>query len=276
MIRRGGPWQGAAQASWYAEFCDRFGMYGEVARALVAALELSVSARVCDLGSGTGVSAAAVLSALGPAGRVVGLDPAERMVAAAQARVADGRARFCAGEAADAAALPEAPFDAAITNSVIWLCEPIQATLVALGRALRPGGRLGVSIPAELLGQVEHLLSPEALRVSAALAPLRQVASLVPASATPAPSTPPGLGSLEAFTSLLAEAGFSSVAVRVFSRISPAEEQRAWLGQPVVLTGLVGSAEPAVLARARERLRSAVPDGLAVEQRWLLITATRP
>jgi SAM-dependent methyltransferase len=272
MTQRGGPWQGAGQASWYAEFCDRFAMYGEVARALVGALEPSRAARVADLGSGTGVSATAALGVLGPAGRVVGVDPAARMVEAARARVADARARFCVGEAGDLAAMPEAPFDVATVGSAIWLCEPVEASLTALGRALRPGGRLGLSVPAEYLGHYEHLVSPQALSVSAALASLR--GDTPPPSAAPAP--PAGLGSLEGFTSLLAVAGFSSVAATVFSRISPAPEQRAWLGQPVVLAGLLGTDDPAALARARERLWAALPDGLAVEQRWLLITATRP
>ncbi len=276
MTAGAGPWQAQAQASWYARFCERFPMYSEVARGLVAALDPSAAARVADLGAGTGVSADAILAALGPSGRVVGVDPAEPMVTAARKRVGDRRARFEVGDAAALATMPEAPFDAALASSVIWLCPSLPAALAALYAALRPGGRLGLSVPAEYLGQSQHLLSAPALEVAAALARLRAAA---PKRAAPSPSPtplPPGLGSLDAFEVTLASSGFSLVTTSRFSRWSPAEEQLAWLGQPVVLSGLVHSDDPATLEHARQQLRATLPPELKVEQRWLLITATRP
>ncbi|MEZ4269632.1 MAG: methyltransferase domain-containing protein [Myxococcota bacterium] len=255
-------------------------MYSEVARALVTALQLSAAARVADLGAGTGASTQAVLAALGPDGRVVGVDPAERMVTAARQRITDPRARFVVGDASALVTMPEAPLDAALASSVIWLCPSLPEALAALHAALRPGGRLGLSVPAEYLGESQHLLSPSALRVAAALTDLRAAAPSH-AAQPPAPTPlPTGLGRLDAFETALAESGFSHVAASLFSRVSPAEEQLAWLGQPVVLSGLLGSDDPATLERARGRLRAKLqpeiaPD-FAVEQRWFLVTATRP
>jgi SAM-dependent methyltransferase len=264
-----GPWEDAAQAAWYEALCAEHTLYAEVGAALVARLELAADARVADVGAGTGVSAQAALAALGRLGRVVGVDPAARMVAAARRLVTDPRAVFEAGDATALAGHPLAPFDAITASSVIWLCADLDATLAAMRAALRPGGRLGLSIPAEYLGQSDHLLGPVATRVQAALAACR--AERPPAAApTPAPNP---LGSVESLGSRLRRAGFSSVATTLFCRQSPGAEQRAWLGQPVVLGGLLGTDDPAAHRRARELLVAHIPDDLSVAQRWVILTA---
>ncbi len=55
----------------------------------IAALHLSPGARVLDVGCGTGLNLAPVLSRIGPAGRVLGVDRSDAMLA--QARALGGR-----------------------------------------------------------------------------------------------------------------------------------------------------------------------------------------
>ncbi|MCB9729407.1 MAG: class I SAM-dependent methyltransferase [Deltaproteobacteria bacterium] len=265
----GGPWQEPAQAAWYEDFCARHGMYAEVARAAALALAPAPDARVLDLGSGTGVSTLALLEVLGPTGRVVGVDPARRMVEAARRRVSDARARFVLGEAGPLLARGEGPFDAALASSMIWLCEPLDDALVGLRRALQPGARALFTVPSEYLGEVDHLTAPAARGLHAALAGLRAGAG----ASMPRPARAEGLDSFASFGARLRAAGFEAPAASSWSRMSPPDEQRDWWGQPVVLAGLLGTADAGAHERARQALDEALRRAPALEQRWTLVVA---
>lgn len=112
------------------------------ARALCEFLGVGPGDRVLDVGCGPGTASFAALG-LGAA-RVVGVDFAVGMVAAARrAAGGDPRAMFLG---ADARALPVADgaFDVALSSfGVIFAPDPPRAVR-EMGRALRPGGRGGI------------------------------------------------------------------------------------------------------------------------------------
>ncbi len=114
-----------------------------LARALPAPGE-----RVLDVACGTGLIAVPAARAVGPRGRVMGVDISERMV---QATLQCAQARqlhhvSAARMDAEQLRLPDAAFDVALCAfGLMYLPEPEQA-LRELRRVLRPGGRLGLAV----------------------------------------------------------------------------------------------------------------------------------
>jgi arsenite methyltransferase len=98
-------------------------------------------ARVLDVGVGPGLLALDLARLVGPTGRVVGLDLAPAMVAAATARLAAlPQAEVRIGDAA-ALDLPDAAVDAAVSTQVYEYVADMPRALAELHRVLRPGGR---------------------------------------------------------------------------------------------------------------------------------------
>lgn len=99
---------------------------------------------VLDLGCGAGFDAYVAAMAVGPTGRVVGVDLSPEMLAVAE------RGRAAAGlsniefRQADVEALPfsDASFDVALSNGVLNLIPDKPAALREVFRVLKPGGRL--------------------------------------------------------------------------------------------------------------------------------------
>jgi len=110
-------------------------------RDLVAAVDPPAGGRLLDVGTGTGVAAAAAVEAVGPSGLVVGIDPSAGMLRLARAR---GLTRVAAAEAID---LPfrDAAFDAVLASFVIFFFARYDTALFDMIRVLRRGGRLGVT-----------------------------------------------------------------------------------------------------------------------------------
>jgi arsenite methyltransferase len=97
--------------------------------------------RVLDVGVGPGLLALDLARLVGPTGRVVGLDLAPAMVAAATARLAAlPQAEVRIGDAA-ALDLPDAAVDAAVSTQVYEYVADMPRALAELHRVLRPGGR---------------------------------------------------------------------------------------------------------------------------------------
>ena len=135
----------AAAADHYTKaalsFWDRFGS------ATVLRLPLAAGDAVLDLCCGAGASAIPAAHAVGPAGRVLGLDVAGPLIALARARAAReglAQAEFRQCDATRAG-LPDASFDAVICVFGVFFAADMPGFVAEMWRLLRPGGVLAVT-----------------------------------------------------------------------------------------------------------------------------------
>ncbi|WP_448581051.1 class I SAM-dependent methyltransferase [Thermaurantiacus sp.] len=112
---------------------------GEVA---ITALAPMPGERVLDIGCGAGATSLALAEAVGPAGRVVGVDVSRPLLAIAERRgAAVPNLRFVEADA-QTHGFDHGGFDAAFSRfGVMFFADPV-AALANIRVALRPGGRL--------------------------------------------------------------------------------------------------------------------------------------
>lgn len=149
---------------------------------------------VLDLGSGGGLDVLLSASRVGPEGVAYGLDASDDMLTLARANAAEAQitnARFLQGRIENIP-LPDNHVDVVISNCVINLSADKARVLREAYRVLRPGGRIGVS---DVIA--EDATSPA--RLTRAEQQVGCVAGTV---------TGPE------YEQLLAEAGFSRIAIR--------------------------------------------------------------
>lgn len=99
---------------------------------------------VLDLGCGAGFDAFVAALAVGPTGRVVGVDLSPEMLAVAEHGQVQSGLPTLEFREADVEALPflDASFDVALSNGVLNLIPDKPAALREVFRILKPGGRL--------------------------------------------------------------------------------------------------------------------------------------
>lgn len=99
---------------------------------------------VLDLGCGAGFDAFVAALAVGPTGRVAGVDLSPEMLAVAERGLATTGLSTVEFRQADVEVLPfpEASFDVALSNGVLNLIPDKPAALREVFRVLKPGGRL--------------------------------------------------------------------------------------------------------------------------------------
>jgi SAM-dependent methyltransferase len=113
----------------------------------VERLDLQAGETVVDLGSGAGIDALIAARAVGPAGRVIGIDMTPEMLARARANAAAAgleQVEFREGRL-EALPVADGAVDAVTSNCVINLVPDKGAVFAEIARVLRPGGRLVVS-----------------------------------------------------------------------------------------------------------------------------------
>jgi len=102
---------------------------------------------VLDLGCGSGVDMMLASRAVGPGGRVIGIDMTDEMLekarqACAKAGCANVEIRKGMAHELD---LEDGSIDVIVSNGVINLCPDKETVVAELYRVLRPGGRLQVA-----------------------------------------------------------------------------------------------------------------------------------
>ncbi len=139
-------------------------MLAPVRQLAIEHLSLQGGERVLDVGCGTGPNFETLRQAIGPEGRVVGVDFSAQMVQRAQERVRehgwDNVEVICA-DAARVRLEPEA-YDAAIATFTLSAVADVRAAVDNVYAALRPGGRFFVCdlrlVPSGRAGLVIRLL----------------------------------------------------------------------------------------------------------------------
>jgi ubiquinone/menaquinone biosynthesis C-methylase UbiE len=132
-----------------AETYDQVGVdfFTPAARDLVQRAALRAGERVLDLGTGRGAVLFAAAAAVGPTGRVVGIDISAHMAELAQADAAAlGYENVTAVQGdAERPAFPDGSFDAVLSGLAIFFLPDPAAALRSHAALLVPGGRLAFS-----------------------------------------------------------------------------------------------------------------------------------
>lgn len=140
-------WAGPMGEKWLANVLRFEGMIAPVGEALVAAADPAPGEHILDVGCGAGATSLALARAVGPEGRVTGLDISPVLVAEGRRRAADaglGNLDFILADAAGAP-LPAAAYDCLFSRMGTMFFKDPYAAFAHLHGALRPSGRLALA-----------------------------------------------------------------------------------------------------------------------------------
>lgn len=214
---------------------------------------------VLDIGCGTGTTTMALADAVGPDGRVCGIDISEPMLGLAQAR-AKGRPNVSFALADASAQRFEADHDLLFSRfGVMFFDDPV-AAFRNLRTALRPGGCLAFAC---------WRTPPENPWASA---PLQAARPLLPPQAPPDPLAPGPFAFADSVrvASILGEAGFQDVTAEKFDGVMPMGRDIAIIAAQTLQIGplsrAVGEADAGTRAKIVDAVRGAMevyrtPDG---------------
>jgi SAM-dependent methyltransferase len=119
----------------------------EARAAYLDLLGVKAGERVLDCGCGSGVVTRDIARRVGPAGRVVGIDPSPQFLVVArelaQAAGLGGQVEFREGSALHLP-FPDGAFDVAVAVTVLSHTPGGEGAISEMARVVRPGGRVGV------------------------------------------------------------------------------------------------------------------------------------
>ena len=121
---------------------------------------------VLDIGCGTGALGQKIIGVIGKSGRYIGVDPSKERINVAVARTIQSNAMFRVGVAEDLSFIPDFSIDIVFINWVFHWVPDKQIVLKNILRVLRPGGKIGFTIPSKELREIVELTKviDEALR----------------------------------------------------------------------------------------------------------------
>jgi ubiquinone/menaquinone biosynthesis C-methylase UbiE len=139
-------------AATYNAAADHFdeaplGFWARIGRRTVERLDLTPGAAVLDVGCGAGASALPAAERVGPRGRVIGVDLAERLLVIARqkaARLGLDNIEFRAGDM-EQLGYPDGQFDAVVSVFSIFFVPDMVRQARELWRMVRPGGVLAIT-----------------------------------------------------------------------------------------------------------------------------------
>jgi len=123
-------------------------MFAPVTQALVEDAQVGSGHSVLDIATGPGEPALSVAALVGPEGKVIGIDPAPEMVAAARRKAGQLGFRNAQFEVAyvDRLPFPDDTFDAVVSRfGVMFFPAPVDAVREML-RVLKPGRKLALAV----------------------------------------------------------------------------------------------------------------------------------
>lgn len=123
------------------------GFWARYGERTVARLHLKHGATALDVACGTGASALPAAAAVGPTGRVIGVDFAENLLSLAREKTKRRGLENVEFRQADMTALgyPDGVFDAVICVFGIFFVKDMEALTAELWRMVKPGGQLVVT-----------------------------------------------------------------------------------------------------------------------------------
>lgn len=166
-------WNSEATRRWVTEQVRIDRIFAAVTDAALAAAAPKPGDSVLDIGCGTGTTLLRLAEAVGPDGRVLGVDISEQQVALARQRIASAGATLARVVLDDAAThdFPPAAFDLAFSRfGVMFFADPI-AAFSNIRRAMKPAGRLAFAVfrpgaenpwATASIAAIRHLLTPPA------------------------------------------------------------------------------------------------------------------
>jgi len=190
---------------WVAREADHDLMLEPFGAAVVKALAPRPGERVLDVGCGFGATTAAVARAVGPSGRVVGIDISAPMIDRARARLAQSGNGMAPVELVVGDAQTDdlrGPHDAVVSRFGMMFFADTSAAIAHISSAVRPGGRLAFVCWRDMSENPWYAL-PNSIIVGALPAP-----PPLPAPMTPGPF---GFGNIGVVTELMAEDGWVDI-----------------------------------------------------------------
>lgn len=126
---------------------DALGFWARIGRRTIERLELPLGATVLDVGCGTGASALPAADKVGPHGRVIGVDLADRLLEIARQKAAKQGLVNIQFETGDMERLgyQDGYFDAVVSVFSIFFVPDIARQARELWRMVRPGGVLAIT-----------------------------------------------------------------------------------------------------------------------------------
>ncbi len=164
-------WNSEATRRWVTEQTRIDRLMAKITDAALAAADPKTGENVLDIGCGTGTTTLRLSEAVGPTGRVLGIDISEQQLGLTRQRVATARARNVELVLDDAAThtFPPATFDLAFSRfGVMFFADPVAAFGNIRG-AMKSGGRLLLAVfrsgsenpwATAVVAAISHLVPP--------------------------------------------------------------------------------------------------------------------